>query len=200
MQATHTAYKLDDGTGTLEVKIWRDFDAQQAMEVDGQSKDSRLVENAYAKVLGRLESFNDRRHVAAHVIRPIMDYNEVAYHLLEATAVHLYFTRGPPPDKNAIGGGAYQQQNSMAGNNAAGADNGGGGGMGGLPNNVSQTAKKLYMALKNAPESNEGLGVQQLASQMGQSTGEVFRASEELLQLGVIFTTVDDNTWAILEY
>jgi replication factor A2 len=29
---------------------------------------------------------------------------------------------------------------------------------------------------------------------------EVFKAGDELLGLGVIYTTVDDETWAVLEY
>jgi len=55
-------------------------------------------EGEYLRVFGRLKAFNNKRHVAAHVIRPITDYNEGQYHLLEATAVHLYFTRGPPEE------------------------------------------------------------------------------------------------------
>ena len=141
------------------------------MGMEDPSK-SKLVENAYCRVWGRLKAFNNKRHVGAHVMRPITDYNEINYHLLEATAVHLFFTRGPPP--SAMNGRPMPQ--------------------------MSPLARRLYNALKETPQSNEGLHVQMLASQLGAGVNDVYKAAEELIGTGLIFTTVDDNTWAILEF
>ena len=150
---------------------------------------SRLVENAYCRVWGRLKAFNNKRHIGAHVIRPITDYNEVNYHLLEATAVHLFFTRGPPPSKDG------QQNVGVANGAAAGSEINGRS----VPN-MTPLARRLYNALKETPQSNEGLHVQMLASQMQAGVNDVYKAAEELLAIGLIFTTVDDNTWAVLDY
>lgn len=187
-QTTNITYKVDDGTGIVEVKQWIDTDAQNdPMDMDAKSK---LAEDVYCRVWGRVKAFNNKRHVGAHVIRPITDYNEINYHLLEATAVHLHFTRGPP---SAQGGAAQKGANGVSGGQQAYDA----GGMNGLPH-MSQYARKVYQALQQT-DSNEGLHVQMLASNIGMPTNDVYKGAEELLGNGIIFTTVDDNTWALLE-
>jgi replication factor A2 len=189
-QTTNITYKVDDGTGTVEVKQWIDSDTSNSDQggIEDINK-SKLVENAYCRVWGKLKAFNNKRHVGAHVIRPITDYNEVNYHLLEATAVHLFFTRGPPTSKDG-------QQNGATANGAAGGNE-----MNGrsVPN-MTPLARRLYNALKETPQSNDGLHVQMLASQLQAGVNDVYKAAEELIGIGLIFTTVDDNTWAILEF
>jgi replication factor A2 len=118
--------------------------------------------------------------------------NEVSYHLLEATAVHLYFTRGPPG--NAQGGGAGT--NGAGGQQQAAA----GGGYGGYDlSGYTSTAKKVFEYLREAPQSNEGLNQHEIAAKLGIDTAEVAKAGDDLLSGGLIYTTVDDQTWAILE-
>lgn len=122
-------------------------------------------------------------------------------HLLEATYVHLYFTRGPIDSNGntnaagAGGGGMFVDQQGYNGNTAA---NGAGGKP--LPSSLSATARRVFQQLQNAPQNNEGLHVNMLASQLGVPANDVFKAGDELLGLGIIYTTVDDETWAVLEY
>jgi len=149
---------------------------------------AKLVENAYCRVWGRLKAFNNKRHVGAHVIRPITDYNEINYHLLEATAIHLFFTRGPPP--SAVSG---QNSANMAPGGATGATDS-------REPSMSPMARRVYKYLKESPQSNEGLHVQMIASALHAEVGAVYKAADELLGLSLIFTTVDENTWAILDY
>ena len=158
------------------------------METSDQAK-PKLVENGYCRVWGRLKAFNNKRHVGAHVIRPITDYNEIHYHLLEATAVHLFFTRGPPP--------APGQEERNGGMNSAGGQETNSDGR--AMSSVTPLARKVYQALKSA-DSNEGLHVQLIASQVNAPVNEVFKAAEELVQVGMAYTTVDDSTWAVLDY
>jgi replication factor A2 len=118
--------------------------------------------------------------------------NEVSYHLLEATAVHLFFTRGPPGGANTGAGaaatnGAGQQQ--AAGGNFGGHDLSG----------YSQAAKRVFQYLREAPQSNEGLHQHAISAAIGIDTADVARAGDDLLTGGLIYTTVDDQTWAILE-
>lgn len=190
-QATNITYKVDDGTGTIEVKQWNDGDMSMADQMgnDGDSK-PKLVEEGYCRVWGKLKAFNNKKHVGAHVVRPVTDYNEINYHLLDATAIHLFFSRGPPdtgkgPHGARTNEGAAGAQQPMANVQA-------------LPT-MSAGAGKLLRILKATPQSNEGLHVQVLASQMGTNTSEAQRAAEELISLGLIFTTVDEFTWALLE-
>jgi replication factor A2 len=172
----------------VEVKQWIDSEAltSDQMEVNDSVK-PKLVENGYCRVWGRLKQFNNKRHVGAHAIRPITDYNEINYHLLEATAVHLFFTRGPVP--NTAGGAR----------NSAGAANEAERGAQEL-SSVSPLARRVYAVMRDSPPSNEGLHVQILASQLKVDAHDIQKAAEELVSVSLIFTTVDDSTWNILDY
>ena len=169
------------------------------MDVDGTTASKpKLVENEWAHVWGRLKSFNNKRHVGAHVIRPIVDKMEIQYHLLEATYVHLYFTKG---DLAAI----KQEASGAANGNQDQAGYGGAGGGAANMNNaslphVSMNARRVYETLRNSPQNNEGLHIQHLASTMGMNLADIRKAGDELLSHSMIFTTVDDDTWALLEF
>jgi replication factor A2 len=153
----------------------------------------KVTEGAYARVWGKLRAFGGKRHVGAHVIRKIEDMNEVNYHLLEAAVVHCYFTKGPPEQfiKSEDTGAAQ----GIAGQAAAAEQHGGRA----LPP-MSANAKQVFNALKTTPQNNEGLHVQNIAAQLKMQLPDAMKAGDELLGLGVIFTTVDDDTWAILEF
>ena len=191
-QATNITYKIDDGTDIIEVKQWIDSESgQDPMDTDiGKPK---LEEERYCRVWGRLRAFHDKRHVQAHIIRPITDYNEINYHLLEATAMHLFFTFGPPP--SAGGNDQKTGQNGQANGNAAV-------NVGGkeLPQHLSPRARMVYKYLRESPQSNEGQHVQLIASNMGLEVNDVYRAAEELVEAGLTFTTVDEHTWAVLDF
>jgi replication factor A2 len=190
-QATNTTYSLDDGTGLIDVKQWIDSDA------DPETSKALPKEGEYLRVWGRLKAFNNKRHVGAHLIRPLSDFNEINYHLLEATAVHLYFTRGPP---NTDGGVKSEGGNGMFVDRCGGADNGAAATKGKLPAKLSAVGKKVFGLLQSAPQNNEGLHVHNIASQLGIPMNDVWKAGDELLGEGLIYTTVDDETWAVLEY
>lgn len=184
------------------MKQWIDAEATTSLGMGDTTKppaNHGLVENEWARVWGRLKAFNNRRHVGAHVIRPVGDKMEVMYHLLEATYVHLYFTRGPlEPGGDGKGAGAGAGMNGQM-------DGGYGGGdtiMAGATKmpNVSVSARRVYQCLKEMPQSNEGLHVQNIAANTRMSVTDVMKAGDELLSHSLIFTTVDDATWALLEF
>lgn len=191
-QTTNTTYKLDDGTGMIEVKYWTDSDAPEGPTKVG------IEENAYIRVWGRLKAFNNKRHVVAHIIRPVTDPNEISMHLLEATYVHLFFTRGPPESLQSGGNGANgtaggmfvdQPDGAVGATSHAGPDARG----------MSPRARQVFSLLQNAPQNNEGLHVAHIAAQLGLPQNDVFKAGDELLGAGLIYTTVDDETWAVLD-
>ncbi|KAH8680878.1 hypothetical protein BX600DRAFT_375205, partial [Xylariales sp. PMI_506] len=192
-QTTNITYKLDDGTGIFEVKQWLDADK------DDQSKPNFGIDQ-YVRVWGRIKSFNNKRHVGAHVIKPINDFNEVNYHLLEATYVHLFFTKG---DLSA--GGANGAANGHSADDDSmfvdgGDDRQGGNGNDDKVRKLSVKARKFYNWLKNAEGGNEGLHINMIAQGAGMSVNDAIAAAEELVGPGVIYTTIDDETFAILDY
>ncbi|KAL2761152.1 hypothetical protein ACRALDRAFT_2093040, partial [Sodiomyces alcalophilus JCM 7366] len=203
-QPTNITYRIDDGTGIIEVKKWADSDKREEEVADG----SGTIElGQFVRVWGRLKSFNNKRNVGAYFLRPITDYNEVNYHLLESTYVHLYITRGPiggskPP--GAAGEDGMFVDGGPAYNAGAGAGTGTGTGTGGgKPSKLTgcgPLAQKMYNFLLNAPGGNEGVHLNVIAGSSGMSVRDVLSAADELLSQGLVYTTIDDETWAILEY
>ncbi|PGH13632.1 hypothetical protein AJ80_06264 [Polytolypa hystricis UAMH7299] len=216
---TFITYKLDDGTGEIEAKYWLERDAlhaanpggDDAMDTTGggggsttakSSATSQIVVGSYVKAWGKLATFNNRRNFTAHVIRPMKtNLNEFHCHFLEATAAHLYFSRGPLTAKGEAGGDKPGlEQGGTAAAAVAGAGAGSTAANGKVLPPMSPLARRLYQTLMETPQSNEGLHVQTLSGIMSLPVSEVYKAAEELLSNGLIFTTVDDNTWAILEF
>jgi replication factor A2 len=121
--------------------------------------------------------------------------NEISYHLLEATAVHLYFARGPPTGaangvKAEGGNGMFVDSNGGGGAAASGMD----------MSKLTPVARRVLELLHSTPQNNEGLHVNMIASQLGLNSNDVFKAGDQLLGEGAIYTTVDDETWAVLSY
>jgi hypothetical protein len=190
-QPTNITLKIEDGTGTIEVKKWIDVDKQD-------DADPGFEPESHVRIWGRLKSFNNKRHVGAHVIRPVADFNEVNYHMLEATYVHLYFTKGPLGGQ----GGANGDGDSMFVDGGGYNDNGGGN-AGQAPTKLagcSVLAKKMFNFMNDTPGGNEGVHLNVITNTTGMSVRDALTAADELLGQGLIYTTVDDETWAILEY
>ncbi|KAI8286336.1 hypothetical protein K4K60_000464 [Colletotrichum sp. SAR11_57] len=199
-QPTNITLKLDDGTGLIEAKKWVDTDKKDddaaGLDLEG-----------HVRVWGRIKSFNGKRHVGAHFIRPVTDFNEVNYHLLESTYVHLYFTKGPLGANGAANGagggdGMFVDGNDNYGNDggAGGAGAGGGSAHAGKLRGCSVAAQKMFNFINNAPGGNEGVHINQISTGAGLSIRDVMGAADELLGQGLIYTTIDDETWAILDY
>ncbi|KAK6356232.1 replication factor A protein 2 [Orbilia javanica] len=206
-QETSSTYKLEDGTGSIEVKLFRD-NRNSMVDDDGENGPSRengLQINSYARVVGNIKQFNNKRNITTQNVKPVTDFNEIQCHFLEATAVHLHFTRGPPESQQArhTGGGmAYHQQEAygedavMGGTGAAGAVPGGIA----LPPGISANAKKIYLYLKNRQDSSEGVHVNLIGDATKIPMGDTYKAVDELLSNGVCFTTMDDEHIACMDF
>lgn len=266
---------MNDGTGLIEV---RTFFADP-------ENGPKVPLGEWARIIGSLKAFGGKRHVNAHQIQPIHDLNEINYHLLEATAVHLYFTRGPPeqfapaaggtgapggnqqgygygdPMTGVDGGTGYAGQPQPAMYQAPGAgfggdgaayggegamydeegvlydagggvaleasrqgtglggdpgvyqgevyqdagvtyeeDYGGGGGMYSDDTRHSGTAKRILDSLRaaGAVAGTEGVHLNSISQMSGLSNGDTVAGTGELLIAGMIFTTVDDNHFALM--
>lgn len=181
VQATNTTYKIDDGTGSIEVKLWKDAD----LDTD-QGPTAGLVEGVYCRVWGKQNNYNNKAYVMTNIIRPIVDHNEVSYHLLHATAVHLHYTRGPLNGNRpaAANGGQQKTEGDYSASNLTG---------------YNAVTKRVYKFLRESKQSNEGIHQQEIAAALGIDSGVVSKAGDELLTAGLIYTTVDDHTWAVME-
>jgi len=188
-QATNITYRIDDGTGVTDVKKW--IDAEKPND-----SDPKYQPDTYVRVYGRLTTFNNKKHIGAHFIRAIEDFNEVNYHLLEATYVHLFLTRGAPGQ----GGGHAAAKHS--GGDEMFVDGGDGGGSAANARLVrcSKQAQTVHNFLANSPGGSEGINLHDIAAGTKLTTNQVLKAADELLGNGLVYTTMDDETWAILDY
>ena len=196
---TNVTYRIDDGTGVMDVKKWMDPDQAAAQE-----HDPRLVPDKYVRVFGRLRTMNNKKHIGAQWLRPVDDYNEVSYHLLEAAYVHLYLTKGPLDGAAAAAAATTTDVKNEYGDGAAGG--------GGDPMFVdeganvrqkldggSRLAQTMFDALRNAPGADNGVNLHDLCKQTHLSARDILEAAEELVAMGIIYTTENDETWTILE-
>jgi len=202
-QQTVITIRLDDGTGVVDVKKYIDPDKQDEA-VAGLELDMHV------RVWGKLNPFGGKQFVQALVVRPVESYDEVNCHMLEASYVHLYMTRGPPGGGGDAGAGSGA---AAAGHDGSGGDSmfvdGGAGtdfGAGAIDrdrriklNSCSAGAKRIYNFLQKEG-TNEGLHLQLIANGAGLSVRDVVTSADELLEQGLIYTTIDDETWAILDY
>jgi Replication protein A C terminal len=141
------------------------------------------------RVTGQLKSFHEKRHVGAHHIRPVQDHNEVIYHLLEATSIHLFNTRGPP-------GGTKQPASHNPGDRMDGII-AGGDSLGFQHNaqfdHLDPLHRRIMEFVHNAPSTNEGVHVQTIAQSIQAPSGSVLLAIEQLGMDGLLYTTIDDD-------
>lgn len=49
--------------------------------------------DTYVRVNGRINSFSSRVSVVGHFIRPIVDFDEITYHLLDTIHTHMKFAK-----------------------------------------------------------------------------------------------------------
>ncbi|KAK0620386.1 hypothetical protein B0T14DRAFT_567137 [Immersiella caudata] len=194
-QATNVTYQIDDGTGVIDVKKW--VDAERA----DSGATAQFAPDTYVRVFGRLTQFSGKKHVGAHFIRTIEDFNEVNYHLLDATYVHLYLTKGAAGGGGGGGGGvggdAAGDGMFVDGGNGAARQSAGG------PARLKmcgRNAQSLFAYMQRMAAGDEGCNIHAISQGMGMSTRDVMAAADELLGHGMIYTTLDDETWAVLDY
>lgn len=99
--STNTNYTIEDGTGSIDVRIWIDTNDN---ENDAQKR-SQLSEGVYIRVVGSARFYHDKKSVMAFHIRPIEDFNEITAHFLEIVKIQLYDIKNDSPfgdngDKN----------------------------------------------------------------------------------------------------
>lgn len=189
-QTTNMTYKLDDGTGTIEVKVWNDRDTINDEFGEPVVETKQIETGMWARATGEVKHVG-KKHIGAHNIKQITDMNEINYHLLEATYVHLYFTKGPREPGSAGGEGGAQEQGGYGAQN--------GGDYGNALMGISAHGKMVYKFLKEECTTQEGLHMQQIASMLGMNMADVGKAGDELIQHSLIFPTIDDHTWVVMQ-
>jgi replication factor A2 len=195
VQSLKFTYKLDDGTGTIDVHKWLEDDDRTAVENGSLVP---IQQDTYVKAFGRLKELNGRRHAVSTFIREIQDHNEVSCHLLDSTLVHLQMTRGPPGKGGNAKSGAAHGEN-MDVDMGGGDEFGGGNGVKKDLSKLSPGARKVFTYIAGEKQGYDGVHVSRVAAATGIEYSKVMEFSEELLNQGMIFSTADEMTWAVLD-
>ncbi|KAK6199918.1 uncharacterized protein RJT21DRAFT_37650 [Scheffersomyces amazonensis] len=84
-QASGVIIKVEDGTGSIDIKRWTDKSGSLSEDLEKYNQEL----NKYIFVSGALKSFNDRKSIQNSVIYPVTDHNQILYHHLSAINAHL---------------------------------------------------------------------------------------------------------------
>ena len=79
-QSTNVLYRIEDGTGIMEVKQWVDDNDCSAVK---EMRTSTLQDNIYVKAIGQIKEYDNQKMIVANMIRPLTTGNELTHHFLE---------------------------------------------------------------------------------------------------------------------
>ncbi|XP_048762748.2 replication protein A 32 kDa subunit-A-like [Ostrea edulis] len=173
---TRIDYEVDDMTGPpLEVKQFVDNDES----VPETERIAALRENTYVRVYGTVRSFGGKRNVTAFKMVPVMDMNEVTYHMLEVTHSHLALSKqsmssGAPMNKTAADD-IYSNQDS------------------GMVSGLNQVQNQVHSIIQSNM-SDEGASIENVCKQLGGVPERSVREAVEFLSSeGHIYSTIDED-------
>nr|XP_029123499.1 replication protein A 32 kDa subunit A isoform X2 [Elaeis guineensis] len=191
---TDVTFTLDDGTGRIDIIRW----VNEASDAN---------ETAILHVSGSLKGFQDKKRAVAFSIRPVTDYNEVAFHFIQCIHIHLENTR------TKVGGPTQTQASPVMGTSFVTGSK--------EPqtpaNQVSElkimngSEKDIYKLVLNvfqepaslltAPlpcaclfirASEHGLHVDEVARRLGKPINQIKEAIDYHVDVGHIYSTIDD--------
>lgn len=196
-QSSHTSYRINDLTGSLDAKQWSN---------DNQVTDtSGLGQGAWVRIFGRINVYQGRCSINVFEIAPITDFNDITLHFTECIYSHLANTTAtekPAQSQQQNQGGWNGQQQQQQQNQGGGwnqnqnqnqqpqhGGNGNGGGGDSLQNKI--------LNIIRSPEfenSETGCDVSVLFSRLGNEDVNAIRAAiDQLSDSGMIYSTVDDE-------
>lgn len=95
IQSSCTTFKVNDLSGDLEVKKWRNVVNDEKNEEENNTDNNinhdtdNLIKGQWVKIVGRINHYHGRCSINAFEVVPITDFNEITYHFLECIYQHL---------------------------------------------------------------------------------------------------------------
>ena len=94
-QITHTSFKVNDYTGSLIAKKWKNQEEEKEKEQQPlENKSPKLSKGTWVKIVGRINHYNGICTINVIEIMPVEDFNELTHHCLEIIYHHLENTVG----------------------------------------------------------------------------------------------------------
>jgi replication factor A2 len=186
-QALANNYKVDDGTGSIDVRWWTDADSSD-IHAD---KQSQIREMTYVRVVGKIRNFQGAKQIVAFDVRPVKDFNEVTYHMINCIQVHLAHTTQPAAttQSSAAPGfnyGAAPAQHTPAPQamDTSGADSG-----------MSEIQRLVLKIIEQRGTGEMGCQFGDVKAELGArfNEGELRNAIEFLSSEGHLYSTIDED-------
>ncbi|XP_058067964.1 replication protein A 32 kDa subunit B isoform X1 [Magnolia sinica] len=186
-KVTDVNFSLDDGTGRIDIHRWVN-DAAESNEM------AAVNNGMYVRVNGQLKGFQGKRQAVAFSVRPVTDFNEIAYHFIECIHVHQYNMRS-----QAQGGGPGQAQTNSATTTAF--QNGSVGHQAAVPNQFASMAEtgtdfdQMVLAIFHEPENlakESGVHVDRIVERLGVPKNKIMQSINYHTDNGNIYSTIDD--------
>ena len=148
-RSTNIFIDVEDGTGFTQVKVWvNEGDDCSAIT---RFRQAACVDHAYVRIIGQVREFDGTRQIVANDVRPVVNGNELTYHLLE---VAHSFEKSQKMNAGqgmgsatgmgyGIGNMAQNPGPQGGGGIDIGGGSGGGGGGGGINEAVIEAIKRL---------------------------------------------------------
>lgn len=185
VKMTDVTFTVDDGTGRIECHRWMN-EAIDAREME------QIEDGIYVRVHGHLKGFQGKKQLVVFSVRPVTNFNEIAFHFIECVYVHVYNTKL----QKAQGGG--QTQNNMT-SSAMGTN-----GSVGHPvvatnqssvqiqSDGSNDFDKKVIQLLNHTTTDVGMSVDELARRLNVPKATIMASIASLESEGLIYSTVDE--------
>ncbi|KAJ3752103.1 hypothetical protein EV360DRAFT_55809, partial [Lentinula raphanica] len=192
-QDTHFVYTLDDGTGQVQIRLWKSQEHNEDEPGIEYVEIHSIQMHTYARVVGHIRKLGNNKHVQASNIRPSTDPHEIYDHLMEVMVLMQTLAHGPP--NNNSGGtdsSAYNVQ-TLSGNGNDLANY----------NHLPPLQLDIIKIILSQPEHVQDVGlhveaivraVHQLRDVASESISE---ALEALLEAGHLYTTIDENHYRV---
>ncbi|KAF5391342.1 hypothetical protein D9757_002042 [Collybiopsis confluens] len=190
-QTTNINYILEDGTGKIEARRWR----EQSNEDDAR-KWGNLEVNSVISVTGHMKAFSSRKYVNSTSMRLSEDPNETTFHMLEALTITLSIEKGPPAGEKPSGTpsgttSAYSAQSSGTANDEMAEYK-----------QLPILQQEIIRAILSRPDAEgDGVDISFVTTFVkgvpGASTVAIGQAIESLLDAGHVYTTSDDEHFQV---
>ena len=183
VEASALVFALEDPTGTCLARLWT-TPKEQEDSVFGQTEDTTAWDNVEStapgtlvRLCGTLIVVDDTVGFNVLAVRPLLDANELSFHLLQAMHAELFF-------RGAVSASFAEPVSKAVSTEDSGLDD---------------ISKKILAAIavcaKNDKEY-DGMTKQEIASRLqGVSAADLDSKLEFLLEEGHLYNTLDANTY-----
>ncbi|KAL3326954.1 hypothetical protein AABB24_037592, partial [Solanum stoloniferum] len=181
-RVTDVSFVVDDGTGRLDCFRW----VNEAVD----TKEMEAVTNGmYVRVHGHLKGFHGKKQLMAYSVRPVDDYNEIAYHFAQVIYVHSYNSSlRKQHDSSSIPSSAFSTP--LKGYQASASNQFPGYSMDGI-----RGVDKMVLDFLQQPSClalEKGVHRNELVQQLQLPSEKISDALDSLESEGLIYTTIDE--------